>query len=230
MRSHIIDYIESKANAWTAPTIRSEKARLFSVEKFIDGNPETLWAHLEDKGLAPYTRKTVFIRVSNFWDSFNPTTLNPYKKWMQTHARLFKHVYTKKPSPLTYKEALEAIYKIQNPKVQKKAFQLLVGGLRWTESFTIKDGVVTGKGGKKRRVFVEAQDFPYSYSYFVQTLRKVGLKPHDLRKIRATQLAQQGMKEADLCKVFGWESFQTASCYIQPMKDELIGEMMKEMV
>jgi len=231
MKDLINKYIEAHTLAWTEATIRAERSRLNSVAYSLNGDPLKLWAAIEKK--APYTRLTTWIRVINFWEWLIESELmtgkNNYKLWRQTNARQFKHVYERKTPQVGYLRAERLIHKIQDKEVRNKCLQLLRGGLRYSESFTVDEqGYVTGKGGKKRKAFVGPCGYKRSHSYLSRTLMAVaGLTPHMLRKIRATDLAKRGMKEADLCQAFGWSSFETAKCYIAPMKEKEMEEMFK---
>lgn len=224
----IKEYLDAHSLAWTDATKRSEESRLVKHFSAIVEGPEALWSTTQT--LKPYSRKTLFLRARSFFDwqvEQGLITENPYKKWMKQNARLFKHVYTKATPSIDFKQAQEKISKIPCKETRRKATQLLEGGLRWRESFTIQDGQCLGKGEKPRTVFVDSCEYRYSYSTFVRLLARVGLKPHDLRKVRATDLARRGMREADLCKVFGWSNFATASSYIAPISDNEIKEMLQ---
>lgn len=229
MKEYIQEYINSKSLAWSETSKTSELSRLTTIADYIDGNPEVLWKAIESKGA--YTRTTIWTRVVSFYDflleSEYVTGINPYRKWRNQNAKQFKNVYTKETPKISYNEAKQKILKIQDQETREKALQLLNAGLRWGESFTLQDGRVIGKGNKARKVFAEEVKYGKSYSYFLKQLRQVGLKPHTLRKIRATDLARKGLKEADLCAIFGWNSFQTASSYIAPLNDDELAKYFK---
>jgi len=225
---YISDYLESNRLAWTAETMKSETSRLYKYSTLIDKGPEAIWQGTEH--LAPYTRKTLFTRIGKFADyciASGHLEINEYKSWMAHNRRLFKNAYTKNTPKISYTEAQALILSLSCRETIKKASQILDGGLRWAESFTITDGQCIGKGEKPRAVFVDACDYGYSYSYFRNHLSTIGLTPHDLRKIRATDLARKGLQPADLCKIFGWESFETASRYLAPLSDKKLQEAMQ---
>jgi len=229
MQSLYEEYLDAKRLAWSESTLKSERRRLSRYFYVLEEGPAALWD--ATKTLAPYSRKTLFIRVSAFYDwavTTNQLTENPYKQWMAEHARLFKYVYNQKTPTLSFREAEEAVLTIPCKASCLKALQLLGGGLRWNESFNIDDGSCTGKGGKVRKVFADPISYPFSYTHFRKHLAAVGMKPHDLRKIRATDLARSGLREVDLCKVFGWSNLNTAKAYIAPINDQKLKELMNE--
>ena len=222
MRDLIEAYLESKKNAMAPSTLKSERYRLYSIDFALNGEPQDLWK--ATRHLSPYSRKTTWMRVRAFWkwlETKGMKTSNPYKDWMEENAREFKHIYTKKVPETSFSDAKKAILAIPNEEVRNKALQLLIGGLRYAESFEIEDGYCKGKGSKLRRVYVNESTFSKSYTTFYRALKKAtGLKPHDLRKIRATHMARKGMPIDDLCKVFGWEHLNTASSYFAPLQED----------
>lgn len=221
-------YLTSKEYAWTEATKRSERARLNQIAHLLPRGPEALYQGLQHK--APYTVKTTFIRVTTFvaWCvKEGHKKENLFEDWFNHNKRVFKNAYKAKLPEISYDSARARIMALPCKETVKKALQLLDGGLRWTESFTLQDGHVVGKGEKSRRVFVDPVAYPYSYSYFRGHLKTIGLTPHDLRKIRATQLAKKLQSPADICKVFGWESFETASKYLAPIEDQRLKEIMQ---
>lgn len=76
-------------------------------------------------------------------------------------------------------------------------------------------------------MYVESCTFTHSYSTFLRELKKVGLKPHDLRKLCATELKRQGMSDIDLMKAMGWESITTAKAYLIPLEEAAMEEKFK---
>lgn len=230
----IKEYLKSKEYAWADSTKKSEAARLKRIACFVEaGDPQKLWEAIEH--LAPYSRVTAWTRAADYYEFLLTENIktgsNIFNQWRNKNAKAFKNSYERKTPEVSYGDAKEKINSISCEKTRRKAHQLLKAGLRYRESFTVNSGKVKGKGSKTRTIFSETQkvDYPYSYSHFRKVLKKeTGLKPHDLRKIRATDLARRGMKESDLCKVFGWESFATASSYIAPMNDDKIEALMKD--
>lgn len=211
-------YLESKTLAWAPTTMKSERHRLNAIIDAVTGDPKVLWASLKDH--APYSRLTIWTRVSDMWDwsreqGFQSGDKNPYRAFKKQNARLFKNAYRKQPAKITYQEAKSRIAQIQDPESRAKAEQLLQGGLRYTESLVVRDGKVSGKGGREREVFVRDGG---AYSKTYQTLRRhlaaVGLKPHDLRKCFASAVVERGANGFELMEMMGWADIATATSYI----------------
>jgi len=228
----VSDYLASKELSWTEATIKSETSRLNRIAPYVEaGDIEGLWREVELLG--KYSRVTYWTRAAEYYDFLLVEGIksgdNIFKQWRKRNARPFKHAYEKKQPTHSYGEAEQVIHTIQDQAVRKESFILLKTGMRISERHKVtSDGYVVGKGDKRRKVF-GLEDMPnlqVKDHLLRSELKKIGLKPHDLRKIRATDLARRGMKEADLCKVMGWASFNTASSYIAPMNDEKIEGMM----
>lgn len=227
MQSLMTKYFEAHALAWAPSTQKSEAHRLGSVIEHINGNPEALWKALKD--LAPYSRLTTWTRVTHFYawliEFGHAPGPNKYKQFKRTNARLFKHVYETRTPTISFEEAYKRISGIEDEATRAHASRLLLGGLRFTESLSESDSRVLGKGSKQRKVFGGEEGSQVPYHTLRRALGQVGLRPHDLRKLCATELARQGLAEADLCKVMGWSSFTTAKAYIAPLKDEAISDV-----
>lgn len=214
--------------------MKSEMSRLLKTAPHLDSRPQTLFNALR---LSPYSRLTTWIRVVNYWDWLIHEGLtpgpNPYKIFMSTNRNAFKQVYKRKEINLSYEQVKEKIEQINHPETRHRALQILCNGLRWHESTqqeNIANGKVVGKGGKLRPLYgpqIEEKHYQISYSVFRKHLATVGLKPHDLRKVFATKLAQAGLAEADLLKVMGWSSILTAQSYLQPQRDEALRQLVK---
>lgn len=213
----IEQYLADRRLAWAPSTQRSERHRLMAVAEHLDGNPETLWAALAD--LKPYARATAWTRVTDFWDwaiteGKVAAAANRYQQFRKKNALQFKNAYTRQVPSINYEEA-EARCQQLPAASRDKALQLLRGGLRFAESATLRDGAVVGKGGKQRRVYVDAVEFNQTYETFRQHLAVVGLKPHTLRKLFASKLVAEGANEFDLLQIMGWSSLTTASSYVK---------------
>lgn len=230
IKDAINKYIESKALAWSPSTMKSERARLGAVVEVLSKvglDPAALYEELV-KTHKPYTIKTLFTRLSNLELEVFGTA--KFKTFKSTHARLFRNAYKKERVQLTMSDAVARINQLKDPAIKAKAFELLYSGMRYTESTTLKDGTVVGKGGKVRTVFVPItnHDMRYTGTYmaFWRALKAVGLKPHTLRKLRATNLIEQGASLPDLMEIMGWSSVQTASIYLQPKRQEELKTLM----
>lgn len=221
-------YLESKALAWSPTTLKSERSRLRMLPPSLISEPAKLYTHLLEKcGRKPYTIKTTFVRLSDFSDWLlahgHTDRPNTVRSFLQTHSRLFKHAYKAERLEVTYEEAQVKLNSIGCREVREKAQQLLAGGLRFRESSTICKGQVIGKGGKPRDVFLPAElEHPIdcSYSQLYRALKKLGLKPHGLRKLAATRWAEAGARTDEILLLGGWESMETVTKYVQPRKKE----------
>lgn len=221
-------FLESKDKAWAFSTISSARHKLAKLADPVKkADPEAAWVAIET--LSPYTRSSYWHIAVSYYEFLNPDKPNVFKKWRSYNAKVFKNVYEKKQPTISYDSALQAISRISDKEVMEEAKVILETGIRISERFQItQDGYVKGKGGKLRKLFCSKMPNTQISNYRIrEALKEVGLRPHDLRKVRATDLSRRGMKEADLCKVFGWNSFDTASSYIAPMNDDKIKEMMK---
>lgn len=227
-REVIEKYIESNRNAWSHTTLRSERSRLLSQAEALFQEPEKVFEKLKGTR-SPYGLKTLFIRLSNvcqFAVENNLMEVNKYERFLKTNRNAFKHVYRRKEVHLSYEQAKAAINRIKDQAAKRHAEVLLNSGCRISESYSISvDDRVTGKGGKQRKVFNVPKDFqPTSQSKLRRELQKVGLRPHDLRKLAATRASENGARPEDLCALFGWSSIATAYHYLQPRReDELAG-------
>lgn len=224
MKAYIDAYIKDHELAWSKSTQKSERYRLAPLAEFLNGDPELLWEKIQ--GYKPYTRNTVWVRVTDFWGWVHKgEAINPYAIWREKNARQFKNTYQRKTPKISYEEARARIETIPDGRIRNKAYQLLFAGLRWAESLSLSAGSssVLGKGNKVRDIVVpeitgEIYDGPYWN--FWKALTDVGLKPHDLRKIRATDLLRKGMDLPTLCETMGWSRMDTAMSYLAPLQKE----------
>ncbi len=214
---NLIDkYIDAHRNKWAASTLRSERARLRSVALYLTGDPEVLFNRLSIT-ISDYTRLTVFVRVGAFWKWAGKGDI--YLNYMRTNSRLFANSYVKERLDITYEEAASAINSIENTAVKKRALEILNGAVRYCESAQPIGETVVGKGGTIRpdfRTEIAGPAYEGSYVSFWRAMKKVGLKPHTLRKLALTRLVENGASLFDLMEVAGWSSTQPASSYIQP--------------
>jgi len=225
-------YITSKALAWSPATRRSELARLRKALPSVSStSPLETYNALKDK-LAPYSLKTLFIRLGQLAQHVDGDAAG-YKRFMRDHALLFKNAYTRRNVDVTYEAALALIDEALTGPEQQAAKLMLSTGLRIHEALKYDGtGSVVGKGSKLRPVFSsERVSAPTSYFRIYRKLAKVGLKPHDLRKLAATRLAASGeLTEADLMEVMGWSNITTASSYLQPTKRSLLSEKVNRLL
>jgi integrase len=231
MNQLIDKYVGSKQFAWSASTAKSERHRLYAIAIHLTGNPVQLWEALAE--YKPYSRLTIWTRVTDFhnWmieEGIINDKRNPFKEWRKKNAKAFRNVYTRKVPSISFEATKARINTIGDDSVRAKALQLLTGGLRFAESGHISDGICTGKGGKKRRVYVEENGLSCNHSRLYRALRHVGLTPHGLRKICLNELVRKGMGPFDLMKFAGWSSLTTAQSYIEANDsniEKLVGEL-----
>ena len=235
MKHLIQEYIAERELAWAPSTLKSELHRLLAVADLLDGDPNRLWVYLE-QNQKPYSRVTTWTRVSNFyqWAILNGKVkgINHYEKFREKNQRLFKNCYTPKFPEISFAEAKARIRTLARVDVNLLAEFLLSNGARYSESRNGEDGQVVGKGNKTRTVYgsqIEKNHSGISYHTFRRELAKIGLRPHELRKLCATELVARGLREADLCKVMGWSSIVTAKAYLIPKKDEELKEIFERM-
>jgi integrase len=234
MTSLIEAYLNDKIGAWSVNTLRSEGHRLRAVADTLRTLlPKPLWTSIQTQGA--YTRLTTWSRVVDFveWGLAHESpsvralfgARNLFADFRKKNRMYFNRdtAYSRKLVSMSYEEALRRIQLLDEP-FRQKALRILLGGLRYMEEERVtEDQNVIGKGGRSRKVFlagIAKTPCPYTYRTFLRKLQEIGLKPHDLRKLAATRFAQAGMSDADLLKVMGWKSMETAKLYLQPKEDE----------
>lgn len=217
-------YLESKQYAWSPTTIKTVRAKLNAVQHLLKQAPEQAYEEMKGK-YGAYTIKQYLIIMDGYrqWETKGKDTR--FKSFLKQNARLFRSAYDKKKVALSYSEAARRINTIQDDTVRRSCHFLLRSGVRISEASKCSDTVV-GKGNKVRKVFVEAPDSFASVSQIRRALGRLGLKPHDLRKLCATRLVNKGAAPQDLCEIMGWSSIETAYRYLQPSKDSKLKELM----
>jgi integrase len=217
-------YLDDKKLAWSRATLRSERHRLNGMAPALKGfDASKLWAYAQEHGA--YTRATMFSRAASFYDWLMeegkiPAGPNPYKRFRRKNALQFKNVYQKKPAQISYAEAEARIAQIKDEGARQVAQTLLRGGLRFAEYSTFDGTQVVGKGNKPRRVYLDAAPAacaPAAPSYFRvrRALAAVQLRPHTLRKVFATAVAEAGADAFTLMGLMGWSNLNTATSYIE---------------
>lgn len=221
------------STVWAESSVRSETQRLNKLWDEIDGDPTRLW--LAVQRLAPYTRQTYIARVGAFWDwlieNGHQPPPNPYKTWKKKNKRVFMGAYVKRPCKIPFDELMRQIDLVPEERYRNKMKQLLIGGLRVTESDTLKDGEVLGKGNKRRRVYVPELGPMVTKKQYSGLLRRchkyLGVTPHKLRSARMTDMARRGLKMHDLMEFAGWASPGVAGSYIAA-NESLIKELAEQ--
>jgi integrase len=233
MKTLIEAYLKDKENSWAQSTLKSEASRLAKIADLIAQGPKKLHEGLLAQGKEPYTIQTTFIRVICFADwmvanGHAPT--NEFAIFKDKNANFFKQAYQTEKLEVTEEQARAAIADIKHETIRALAKNMLDAGLRASEALQpTVDGTVLGKGSKRRKVFTTEQVTDLSnvnYKKLYYELKKVGLKPHSLRKLAATRASRNGALPEDMCAIFGWSKFETASKYLQAAKDEVLENLL----
>jgi integrase len=234
MRELYQEYLKERAGTWSATSAHSESYRLNRLWPFIDGDAAKLWDALKDYGA--YSRTTYWTRVSSFYDwaieAGKAPGPNPYKAFRQKNVRCFRNQYVRKPCEITFDELLARSARVPDEAIRNKLRQLLIGGLRISESDTLADGHVVGKGGKRRKVYVPEPDGPMAtvrqYSAVLRACKRhLGVTPHKLRSARMTDLVDKGATIFELKKFAGWSNISTAESYVYA-RDERLQELAEQ--
>lgn len=228
MTKLIDNYLNAHQLAWAPTTLKSERSRLLAVSSIIASGPRAMY-EAKSAELKPYALKTLFIRLTDLERWANRSW--GYGAFMQENARLFKHVYTKELTNHGSISQISALLsQIPNDHLRTLAFGLLRNGMRISEltSYDKRTGLVVGKN-RRRRHLLSPSSLPDQHcsardlTALRRELRKLGLKPHTLRKAAASALAREGRLSAeDLMRAMGWSNIQTAASYLQPLNDEKI--------
>lgn len=233
MSATIENYLTSQSNRWAQSTLKSERARLNASSDVLHMSPNEAYEHLKIR-LAPYALKTTLIRLSDYKSWCGDTT---WKHWMKQNSNTFKNSYKKEVlHGKDFEKVNTMVADIVHPCYRELAKEILHSGLRASEALHRRGDHVDGKGAKIRRVFAgqrisDGDRGRLTYQGLYRALRAVGLKPHTLRKVFATRLARSGrVGEADLMRVMGWSTMQTASAYLQPQRDEQLQKLVQEVI
>lgn len=238
MKEQYQEYINYMAPKWSPASTRSESQRLNKLWPVIDGDPSRLWDAMQD--LHPNTRCTYWTRVCAFWDwRIKKKALpgpNPYAEFRAENPRCFRGKYVQKPCEKSVEELRADIERIPgtHADVRNKLLQLLEGGLRRSESYTLTaDGYVTGKGGKLRKAYVSeygAMAGPQRYSTLLRICKEyAGVTPHKLRSARLTRVADNGGNMNELMKFAGWSSPGPAASYVN-VREERVRQLAKDSI
>lgn len=225
-KQQVQEYINSKQMAWSLTTQKSELSRLTGALDLLNqGAPSTY--NLGKTKYKLYALKTLFIRAADFANWATGNANNEFALFLRNNRLLFKGAYKRSLVGMSFNEAASRVANISNPGVRQLASFILRSGLRASEALAYDNsGHIKGKGSKDRPVFCakDGANLHITYGELYRELKRVGLKPHDLRKLAASQLAAAGFKEADLLKVMGWSSIETAAVYLQPRNDNELSQ------
>lgn len=218
-------YLKFHENSWSPATVKTARSILTRYARY--DTPEALWAALQPLG--PYSRLTIWTRLIHYHYWRNPAYGQTFKDFTKKNRRLFKGAYKPERLDITFEEAREKLGLIPCERTRREAYRLLYGAQRWSDQ-ACGDGLVLGKGGRVRPDYSSGPisgDRP-SYGAVYRALKKVGLKPHSLRKLALTRLVDKGATAADLMRVAGWSSIGTAFAYLQAKDDNRLKEMMHD--
>lgn len=184
--------------------------------------------------LKPYAAKTTLIRLADYFAYYNDHT---GKRWLKENANVFKAAYKRATESRSVAEIQGLLSKVGDAHARLLGEEILLSGTRATEALTRRGDYVVGKGGAERKVFGRAlltdsqRRERCTYSKLWSELRRVGLKPHSLRKAFATEVARSGrVGEAELLRIMGWTSMQTATSYLQPLRDEKLQSIVNSVI
>jgi len=236
MIQYIDAYIQSKKHSWSDTTKKSERARLSSLKESINLDPTTLYESLVKLGKKPYSIKTTFLRLKSFYDYLIDTGArtapNLYQTFINENRRVFKYAYDRKPVQMSFDEGVKRIKNISDNACRRKALEIIGSGLRLSEYRAVDrdNGRVRGKGGKLRKISIPeitGAEYLKSDTTFRRELARVGLRPHDLRKLFATRLLQEGVNIVDVARVLGHSSITTTEKYIQDSNSDSLHQQIQ---
>lgn len=236
MKDLIDKYIQAHKLSWADSTLRSEKSRLYAISDILNGDAESLWQELKQRGMKPYASLTTWIRTCHFfnWLIENEhdyhTQRNHYSDFRKRNKRLFKYCYQRRLPTMHYAQAKRLIDGLSDSRVRETASLLLMSGLRASEAHKIQGETVVGKGNRPRLLSLPkgAKRTKISYWKLYSVLkRETGLKPHDLRKLFLSRVVELGASPFELCEIAGWSDVKTAASYIK-ISDGRIKELIKK--
>lgn len=237
----IYKYLDYHDPTWTSKTFATESAKSKTILRTIrtaGTRGIDLYQGLKINGYHPHTIKKLVLTASAYvaWGIKNQVKgfgpLNTYADLILTSPQLFRNAYKPERLKVDFDEALERIKSIAQENVKEACLALLKSGLRIHEAFLVntETSSVIGKGDKLRYVvwtYPPHLKMP-TEGQIRYALKKIGLKPHSLRKLLATKLARSNMRHTEIMQLMGWSSFETASKYIQPLNEEQLKRSLEE--
>ena len=238
----VYKYLEAHDPTWTDKTYATESAKLKTISRVlrISGlRGIAFYQQLKAESYHPYTIKALVTRAASLiaWgikhqvQGFGP--LNTFEDLLMSSPQLFRNVYKAERLKIGFDEAVEKIKTIPQENIREACMSLLKSGLRIHEIYKVNHETksVIGKGDKERFTiwsFPSHLELP-TENQIRYALKKVGLKPHSLRKLLATKLARNSdFSNADIMAVFGWSSIETASKYLQPETEDKLRNKIQE--
>ena len=238
----VYKYLEAHDPTWTDKTYATESAKLKTILRVLrTSGPRgvTFYQTLKAEGYHPYTIKSLVSRGASLFDwaikhqiqGFGP--INTFADLLLSSPQLFRNAYKPERLKITFDEAMEKIKSIPQENIREACLSLIRSGLRIHEIYKVNNDTksVIGKGDKQRFTvwaFPAHLELP-SENQIRYALKKVGLKPHSLRKLLATKLARNSdFSNADIMAVFGWSSIETAAKYLQPETEAKLRNKIEE--
>lgn len=233
-------YLAYYDKIWDNKTYASESSKLKTIIRVmrLSGlRGIDFYGILKAEGYKPYTIKALVQRAASLYrhgqeQKFLSTFNNPMYDLLVKSPQLFRNAYKPERLKLDFDEALTRIKTIEDEATREMCLALLKSGLRIHEAYKVNyvTASVIGKGDKERfTAFTFPAHLEMPSEYRVRTeLKKLGLKPHSLRKLLATKLSRSDLRHADIMKIMGWSSIETASKYFQSLNEEQLKQKMKE--
>lgn len=231
LQEQISRYLESKENSWSKAAYKTESSRLKKHARLLELGPKNAHEQLVSSGMAPYTIKTIFIRLIQFEKFIGKG--QEFKQFNENNRNLFKHAYRREELKDDYESAKTKISSIQDQEIRALANAMLQSGIRISEIDALSGTTIQGKGGKVRPLLIDPIKIDTSNKVALQarlrrSLTEVGLKPHSLRKLFLTELGRKGVPIQDLAYIAGHTSIQTTMYYLQNKKTEQLKLEIKE--
>lgn len=235
-------YLEAKDGYWDGATYNSESSKLKTIVRVLRKSGLrgiSFYQELKAEGYKPYTIKSLTQRAASMYEwaiknQVASTHTNPFADLLVSSPHLFRNAYKAERLKLDFDEAAQRIMSIPQENVRECCLSMLRSGLRIHEVFIVnkETNSVIGKGNKERFTvwaFPAHLQLP-SAAQVRYALKKIGLKPHSLRKLLATKLARSDMRHMDIMALMGWSSMETATKYIQPMNEDKLKSKLEEIL
>lgn len=225
-------YLKHFEDRWDAKTLNYRKSMLKKLSDNLGRSSVSSLFFYIDNNLAPYSRVTYLSMAIDYYNWLLETGRkqgeNEIAKMKKRKASKYKNAYERKITGIRYEEAEHRVNQIEDKEVRDVCLILLSSGLRLSEVFQVSGGIVHGKFNVKRAFVGEEFKAPEVHPNTIRNhLRKVGLKPHDLRKAFATKIIDAGLELTDTASVMGWKSYKTAALYYQPKQDKKLKDLVK---
>jgi len=227
----------------------TKKARRGLLNKYgtwIYRAPNETFSYLKDTaGLSTGSIKTIMMSMCAYLDFMierGDRQENRIKPWLKKNKKLFPRNWRGLRERLDVLPDIHTVMLliegIDDEETREKAMQLVSTGMRWSESFSIEvigkeKGRIIGKGSKERFVYGPwARPIPYSKdktTFHRQLKKATGLSAHDLRRIKASHVAELTNGNAFVLReAFGWSNVATAIHYVKTDEEKVREAMTKE--